>query len=488
MDTNHEEKDVLNDEELVPEVTEEVVTQPEVVPAEEAEIAESSDEELEDSPVVENEEPVEEVLVVPVKKKKSGAWKFILGIACGVVLTFVIAGLIVGGIFLGKWIGNLPSNDSVDIPATGETMPSEIISYTVTDEVAAQKANEVIAVVGDSHLTNAMLQVFYRAEVYNFFSQYGYYISMFGLDPAVPLDEQPYYSDPNMSWQQVFMDNAIHNWASYAVLYEMSKEEGYTLTAEGQEKLDNVETQLQEDATAAGYASLEEMVQKEAGAGATVEGFIAYQKLLYQSLDYFDTKYNGMTPTADEIAAYYDENIEKYEESGITKGGVKVDVRHILAKVASTTDENGQAVSTDADWEACRVKAQQILDQWKAGEATEESFGQLASQVTEDDGSKASGGLYTDVVDGDMVIEFNDWIMDPVRKPGDTDLVKTQFGYHVMYFCDSKEIPTEEQKWYTTVQGEILASRFDEFYMTGEEKFPVRIFYSKIGLTHVPLS
>lgn len=499
MDANHEEKDILNEEERIPEVTEEVASEvteevaPEVteelvpqageVLAEEAVIAESID--AEESPEEENAEPT---AVAPAPKKSSGAWKFIVGIACGVVLTLMIAGLIVAGIFVGKWVSGLSFGDSQDIPEVGETMPAEIVSYTITDEEAAQKADEVIAVVGDSYLTNGMLQLFYRAEVYNFLNQYGYYISMFGLDPAAPLDEQPSYSDPNMSWQQLFMENAIHNWKSYAVLLEMSQEEGYTLTAEAQEKVDNVETQLKEDATAAGYASLEEMIKEEAGAGASVEAFIAYQTLLYQSLDYFDAKYSGMTPTADEIAAYYDENIAKYEESGITKGGIRVDVRHILTKVGTTTDENGQATSTDADWEACRVKAQQILDQWKAGEATEESFGQLATQVTEDDGSKASGGLYTDVVDGDMVTEFNDWIMDPARKPGDTDLVKTQFGYHVMYFCDSEEIPTEEQNWYTTVQGEMLSSRFDAFYKIGEEKFPIRVFYSRIGLTAVPLS
>ena len=113
---------------------------------------------------------------------------------------------------------------------TGESLPTNFTSYTVTDEVAAGMANEVVAQVGDSKLTNGMLQIFYRAEVYNFLNQYGYYLSMFGLDPAKPLDQQPFYADQTISWQQYFLDNAINNWRSYAVLNEIAAAEGYELT------------------------------------------------------------------------------------------------------------------------------------------------------------------------------------------------------------------------------------------------------------------
>jgi hypothetical protein len=33
-----------------------------------------------------------------------------------------------------------------------------------------------------------------------------------------------------------------------------------------------------------------------------------------------------------------------------------------------------------------------------------------------------------------MVDEFNDWCFDSARKTGDTDIVKTEYGYHIMYF------------------------------------------------------
>ena len=33
-----------------------------------------------------------------------------------------------------------------------------------------------------------------------------------------------------------------------------------------------------------------------------------------------------------------------------------------------------------------------------------------------------------------MVTEFNDWCFDESREPGDTGIVKTSYGYHIMYF------------------------------------------------------
>ena len=113
-----------------------------------------------------------------------------------------------------------------------------------------------------------------------------------------------------------------------------------------------------------------------------------------------------------------------------------VDVRHILIMPdGGTKDENNKVVYSDAEWEACRVAAQALLDQYLAGEKTEEAFGELANKHSEDKGGKVTdGGIYRDVSTGEMVKPFEEWIFDASRKPGDTGLVKTEYGYHVMYF------------------------------------------------------
>ena len=62
----------------------------------------------------------------------------------------------------------------------------------------------------------------------------------------------------------------------------------------------------------------------------------------------------------------------------------------------------------------------------------------LAKEKTEDPGSKDKGGLYEGVMnDGKYVKSFTDWSIDAARKPGDTGIVETEYGYHIMYYVQS---------------------------------------------------
>lgn len=107
-----------------------------------------------------------------------------------------------------------------------------------------------------------------------------------------------------------------------------------------------------------------------------------------------------------------------------------VSVRHILFK---TVDDNNQPLDDDKI-KAAKANAEDALEKFKSGEQTEEKFGEYASNLTEDDGSKSTGGLYENVRPGQMVEAFDKWIFDESRKEGDVDIVETTYGYHVMYF------------------------------------------------------
>ena len=104
---------------------------------------------------------------------------------------------------------------------------------------------------------------------------------------------------------------------------------------------------------------------------------------------------------------------------------VNKNVRHILF----TADTYG----SDAN---AKKKADEVYKEWQEGDATEESFSKLATQYNADSdpSSSASGGLYENVYRGQMVTEFNDWLFDANRQPGDTGIVKTTYGYHIMYY------------------------------------------------------
>ncbi len=109
-----------------------------------------------------------------------------------------------------------------------------------------------------------------------------------------------------------------------------------------------------------------------------------------------------------------------------------VNVRHIL--VGFSGDQNEDGTYTDEAKEAARTSAEEILNEWKSGDATEDSFAELANTKSTDSGSNGNGGLYENVYPGQMVTAFNDWCFDADRKPGDTGIVETSYGYHVMYF------------------------------------------------------
>lgn len=116
-----------------------------------------------------------------------------------------------------------------------------------------------------------------------------------------------------------------------------------------------------------------------------------------------------------------------------------VDFRHILIQPEM---ETGATEPTEEAMEAAKAEAQTILDQWKAGEATEESFGILANEHSDDGGSNTRGGLYTYVSEGDMVANINNWLFDASRQPGDTELVENRgnyFGWHVLYYVQEQE-------------------------------------------------
>ena len=141
-------------------------------------------------------------------------------------------------------------------------------------------------------------------------------------------------------------------------------------------------------------------------------------------------------------------------------------VRHIL--VSPEKDSSGNMV-TNGEVEA-KKKADQIYEEWKKGKATEESFGELAKKYSDDPGSKSNGGYYGDVSSGMMVSEFDSWLFDSSRKVGDTGIIKTEYGYHIMYYCGEGE-----QIWKKSVDTMMRKNDYDKHYQEISQKYRVTI-------------
>lgn len=107
-----------------------------------------------------------------------------------------------------------------------------------------------------------------------------------------------------------------------------------------------------------------------------------------------------------------------------------VDVRHVLVTPEDTAD--------DAAWQDALAAAEKYEAEWKELGGSEENFAEIAAKYSVD-GSAANGGLYENVFKGQMVAEFEDWCFDPARKAGDSEIIRTQYGYHLMYFSGVAE-------------------------------------------------
>ena len=117
-------------------------------------------------------------------------------------------------------------------------------------------------------------------------------------------------------------------------------------------------------------------------------------------------------PTQQEIKAYFGAHQSEYETPEQARS------RHILIKVDAGSDPKADA--------AAKAKAEALLKQIQGGA----NFADLAKQNSDDPGSKDSGGELPFAQRGTMVPEFDKAIF--TQKIGDTQIVKSQFGYHIV--------------------------------------------------------
>ena len=127
-------------------------------------------------------------------------------------------------------------------------------------------------------------------------------------------------------------------------------------------------------------------------------------------------------------------------------------------ETAETESAEAQEQAKEDAKAAAKVKAEQILKDWKSGDATEDSFAELAKTYSDDTGSNTNGGLYEAVKEGQMVTNFNDWCFDATRKPGDTGIVESDYGYHIIYF-----IGEDAEEWHVNIKDTITSNKLNDY-------------------------
>lgn len=181
-----------------------------------------------------------------------------------------------------------------------------------------------------------------------------------------------------------------------------------------------------------------------------------------------DTKVGSKKYYIDEDAKYI------YIVLKTSKASVEEDetytVRHILVAPESgsnSSSSNSEKTEyTDEQWAAAKKKADSILAKFNKTDKSEYEFAKLAEQYSTDSASTSSGsndsfgGLYESVTLGQMVPDFEKWSIDDSRKYGDTGIVKSDYGYHIMFFIN--DCPEYQSKIIAQIKSDRLSNMIDK--------------------------
>lgn len=113
-------------------------------------------------------------------------------------------------------------------------------------------------------------------------------------------------------------------------------------------------------------------------------------------------------------------------------------------RVVMTAEDNGQA----------------ILDEWKSGSATEESFGEICEKYGDVGVTTLEGGLYEDVSASAVPAELKEWVFDSSRAKGDTAVISPEnieYTYVIYY------VGPGEEEWILTIRNVLLNQRLREY-------------------------
>lgn len=119
----------------------------------------------------------------------------------------------------------------------------------------------------------------------------------------------------------------------------------------------------------------------------------------------------------------------------------------------STPSVNIRVVTTTDDGQA-------ILEEWKAGEATEQSFADLCDKYSAD--KSVEGGLYENITKSNLNKNLADWLFAEERKAGDVEIIAIDETYNYVVYYIGQDIPEWQLDIRTTLSDETMADYVEE--------------------------
>ena len=420
--------------------------------------------------------------------------------------------------------------------------------------------HETYVVVNGEAVNKVEFDYQYNLTKNNYITQYGSYLTYFGLDTSKDLSTQM-YSD-TLSWKDYFEQMAVDNLKQSKALKAAAEAEGFTYDTT--EEYNTFKETIKTSAASAGVSE-KEYVRSIYGDYATMGRIAEYVKNDMVMNAYYQKLQENNAPSDEEIQNYYDENKATYDSVDYRLTTIEADLPTEPTELADPVDETAAttdttatdaAAATDAtasdstdtayqpsdaeiakamedakeladdakktvatagdvhenekktsvnylisDWlfddarkagdttvitndnshcyyavafekryldetPSADVRViiptedktgEEILEEWKNGAATEDSFAELCKKYTQDTSAVENGGLFEQVTKTGMTEELSNWIFDSSRQAGDTVAITVSDTTYVLYY-----IGQDQPEWKINIKNTLVSDTMSQ--------------------------
>ena len=415
--------------------------------------------------------------------------------------------------------------------------------------------HETYVVVNGEAVNKVEFDYQYNLTKNNYITQYGSYLTYFGLDTSKDLSTQM-YSD-TLSWQDYFEQMAVENLKQSKAMKTAADAEGFTYDTT--DEYNTFKETIKTSAASAGISE-KEYIRSIYGAYATMSRIEQYVKNDMVMNAYYQKLQEDNAPSDDEIQSYYEENKATYDSVDYRLTTIEADLPTEPTELAdpveattapdadtdgtATTDttqdtayqpsdaeiakamEDAKVLADDAektvakdgeahenekkssvnylisDWlfddarkagdttvitndnshcyyavafekryldetPSADVRViiptedktgEEILEEWKNGAATEDSFAELCKKYTQDTSAVENGGLFEQVTKTGMTEELSNWIFDNSRQAGDTVAITVSDTTYVLYY-----IGQDQPEWKINIKNTLVSQAMSQY-------------------------
>jgi hypothetical protein len=414
--------------------------------------------------------------------------------------------------------------------------------------------HETYVVVNGEAVNKVEFDYQYNLTKNNYITQYGSYLTYFGLDTSKDLSTQM-YSD-TLSWQDYFEQMAVENLKQSKAMKAAADAEGFTYDTT--DEYNTFKETIKTSAASAGISE-KEYVRSIYGAYATMSRIEQYVKNDMVMNAYYEKLQEDNAPSDDEIQSYYEENKATYDSVDYRLTTIEADLPTEPTELADPVEEtastdtaadgtaaadttqdtayqpsdaeiakamedakvladdaeqtvakNGEAHENEqkssvnyliSDWlfddarkagdttvitndnshcyyavafekryldetPSADVRViiptedktgEEILEEWKSGAATEDSFAELCKKYTQDTSAVENGGLFEQVTKTGMTEELSNWIFDNSRQAGDTVAITVSDTTYVLYY-----IGQDQPEWKINIKNTLVSDTMSQ--------------------------